>query len=174
MAKAYVLINCESGADLSVISNLKRLNAVKEAHGTFGTYDVLAKLESASDFELNQTIVKQIRQIKKIRATLTLHTDGMDHFGKKLDRSEKDVLETYMAAAYVLISCWTDKKLTILECLSKIPEVIEGDIVIGSYEIICKVAAPTYNDISDVISRKIRRLENIKSTITLNMIPESG
>lgn len=174
MAKAYVLISCESGADRSIISNLKRLNAVKEAYGTFGTYDVLAKLESDSDFELSRTIVKQIRQIKKIRATLTLQTDGKDHFGKKLDPSEKDVLETYMTAAYVLISCWADKKLTVLESLSKIPEVIEGDFVIGSYEIICKVTAPTYNDVSDVISRKIRMLENIKSTVTLNVIPENS
>jgi len=172
MVKAYVLISCESGADVSVISELKWINVVKEAHGIFGTYDVLAKLESNSDFELNRTL-KKIRQIKKIRATLTLQTDGKDHFGKTLDRSEKDVLETNMATAYVLISCWTDEKLTILQCLSKIPEVIEGDIVIGSYEIICKVAAPTYNDISGVISRKIRRLENIKSTITLNIIPEN-
>ena len=173
MAKAYVLISCESGADANVISNLKLINTVKEAHGTFGTYDVVAKLESESNFELNRALLKKIRQIKKIRATLTLQTDGKDHFGKKLDRSEKDVLETYMATAYVLISCWADEKLTILECLSEIPEVIEGDIIIGSYEIICKVAAPTYNDISDVISRKIRKLENIKSTITLNIVPEN-
>ncbi len=172
MAKAYVLISCESGMDVSVISNLKGINIVKEAHGTFGSYDVLAKLESDSDFELNHAL-KKIRQIKKIRATLTLQTDGKDHFGKTLDRSEKDVLETYMATAYVLISCWIDEQLTILQCLSKIPEVIEGDIVMGSYEIICKVVAPTYNDISDIITRKIRTLKNIKSTITLNVIPEN-
>ena len=174
MAKVYVLISCESGTDASVISNLKLINIVKEAHGIFGTYDVLAKLESESDFELNRTISKEIRQIKKIRATLTLQTDGKDHFGKTLDHSEKDVLETYMAAAYVLINCWIDDKLTILQCLSKIPEVIEGDIVIGSYEIICKVVAPTYNDISDIITRKIRTLKNIKSTSTLNVIEEQG
>jgi len=174
MAKVYVLISCESGTEASVISNLKQINIVKEAYGIFGTYDVLAKLESESDFELNRTLLKKIRQIKKIRATLTLQTDDKDHFGKTLDRSEKDVLETYMATAYVLISCWVDEKLTILQCLSKIPEVIEGDIVIGSYEIICKVVAPTYNDISDVITRKIRTLKNIKSTSTLNVIGEQG
>jgi len=174
MAKVYVLISCESGTDASVISNLKQINIVKEAYGIFGTYDVLAKLESESDFELNRTLLKKIRQIKKIRATLTLQTDGKDHFGKTLDRSEKDVLETYMATAYVLISCWIDEKLTILQCLSKIPEVIEGDIVMGSYEIICKVVAPTYNDISDIITRKIRTLKNIKSTSTLNVIEEQG
>ena len=173
MVKAYVLISCESGADVNVISNLKRINTVKEAHGTFGTYDVLAKLESKSDFELNRAISKKIRQLKKIRATLTLQTDGKDHFGKTLKPFEKDVLETHMATAYVLVSCWMDEKLDILQCLSEIPEVIEGDVIIGAFEIICKVAAPTYNDISDIISRKIRKLKNVKSTITLNVIPEN-
>lgn len=173
MEKVYVLISCESGAEINVVSNLKRISAVKEAHGTFGTYDVLAKLESESDFELNRTSLKQIRQIKKIRATLTLHTDNKYHFAKKLSDSEKDVLEKYMATAYVLISCWMDQRQTILERLSEIPEVIEADVVMGSFDIICKVAAPTYNDISGVISRKIRGLKDIKSTITLNVIPEN-
>lgn len=173
MAKAYVLISCDSGEDVNVIASLKRISAVREAHGTFGTYDVLAKLESQSDYEVNRTISKNIRQIKKIRATLTLHTDPKYHFAKTLSGSEKEVVERYMATAFVLISCWIDERQTILECLGEIPEVIEADVVIGSFEIICKVAAPTYNDISGVISTKIRKLKNIKSTITLNIIPEN-
>lgn len=173
MAKAYVLISCETGADVNVISNLKRIPTVKEAHGTLGSYDVLAKLESESDFELNQDISKKIRQLKKIRATLTLQTDGKDHFGKKLKPAEKEVVESHMATAYVMINCWQDEKLNVLESMSKIPEVIDGDIILGPFEIICKVAAPTYNDISEIISQKIRKLKTIKSTITLNVIPEN-
>ena len=173
MAKAYVLISCQSGEDVSVISNLKQIPAVKEAHGTFGTYDVIAKLEAQSDFEVNRAISKRIRQIKKIRATLTLHADSKFRFAKTISDSEKDTVEKFMATAYVLISGWMNEKQTILECLSEIPEVIDADVVMGSFEIICKVAAPTYNDISQIISTKIRRLQNIKSTITLNVIPEN-
>ena len=47
-------------------------------------------------------------------------------------------------------------------------------MTIGSYGIISKVAAPTYNDISDIVTKKIRRIENIKDTITLNVIEEQG
>ena len=47
---------------------------------------------------------------------------------------------------------------------------IEDDDIIGSFEIICKLVAPTYNDISDIISKKIRNIINIKSTITLNVV----
>ena len=57
-----------------------------------------------------------------------------------------------------------------LRDLSNIPEVIEGDIVIGPYDLMCKIAAPTYNDISDIVTKKIRRMENVKTTTTLNVI----
>jgi len=59
----------------------------------------------------------------------------------------------------------------VLSDLSDIPEVIEGDIVMGSYDIMCKVAAPTYNDISDVVTKKIRKIQDVRTTITLNVIP---
>ncbi len=44
MATAYVLINCELGSEESIIEHLKGIEGVKEVHGTFGAYDVLAKL----------------------------------------------------------------------------------------------------------------------------------
>ena len=46
MATAYVLINCELGSEEAIISQLKGLEGVKEVHGTFGAYDILAKIES--------------------------------------------------------------------------------------------------------------------------------
>jgi hypothetical protein len=49
--------------------------------------------------------------------------------------------------------------------------VVEGDLVVGYYEVICKVASPTYNDIGDIVTKKIRRLADISSTVTLNIIP---
>jgi DNA-binding Lrp family transcriptional regulator len=62
----------------------------------------------------------------------------------------------------------------VLQNLKDIPEVIEADILVGSYEMICKIVAPTYNEISDVVSKKIRKLGNIKSTITLNVVEKQG
>jgi len=72
MASAYVLINCELGSEEYVISSLKTLGAVKEVHGTFGAYDVLAKVESDEVSTLRETITWKIRKIDKIRSTLTL------------------------------------------------------------------------------------------------------
>ncbi len=72
MAEAYVLINCEIGSEEKVISELKTVDGVKEVHGTFGAYDVLAKVESEQVETLRETITWKIRKIDKIRSTLTL------------------------------------------------------------------------------------------------------
>ena len=42
MAEAYILINCEIGSEDEVITALKNIDAIKEVHGTFGAYDILA------------------------------------------------------------------------------------------------------------------------------------
>ena len=72
MATAYVLINCELGSEESIISQLKTLEGIIEVHGTFGAYDILAKIESSTVEALRETITWKIRKIVKIRSTLTL------------------------------------------------------------------------------------------------------
>ena len=72
MATAYVLINCELGSEESIIQQLKSLSGIVEVHGTFGAYDILAKIESSTVEDLRETITWKIRKIKQIRSTLTL------------------------------------------------------------------------------------------------------
>ena len=72
MATAYILINCELGSDESIIQQLKSLDVVVEVHGTFGAYDILAKIESSTVEVLRETITWKIRKIDQIRSTLTL------------------------------------------------------------------------------------------------------
>ena len=72
MATAYVLINCELGSEESIIQELKNLDGVIEVHGTFGAYDILAKIESTTVDVLRETITWNIRKIDQIRSTLTL------------------------------------------------------------------------------------------------------
>ncbi len=171
MERAYVLINCETGDENSVIANLRNIDSVKEVHGIFGAYDIIASLESDDQDKIRRDLTKAIRKIKKIRATLTLIAQDADSlFAKRLDDEEKKVLERYMAQAYVLIDCKKTDEYQVLRKLSQIPEIIEGDVLIGSYDIVCRVVAPTYNDITDIVTKKIRKLENIKVTRTLNLI----
>ena len=72
MAIAYVLINCELGSEESIIQQLKNVDGIIEVHGTFGAYDILAKVESTTVEALRESITWKIRKIDQIRSTLTL------------------------------------------------------------------------------------------------------
>jgi len=72
MPIAYVLLNCSLGSEEKVIEQLKQIESVKEVNGTFGTYDILAKVVSSNIEELRNHISNQIRNIDKVTGTLTL------------------------------------------------------------------------------------------------------
>ena len=72
MAEAYVLMNCDLGAEDDVIGGLKQIEQVREEHGTFGAYDIIAKGEAESADKLREAITWKIRKMDKIRSTLTL------------------------------------------------------------------------------------------------------
>ena len=76
MTTAYVLINCDLGYEEQINEELKHLSDVKEVHGTFGAYDILAKVESANVENLRETMTKKIRKIDKVKSTLTLMVIG--------------------------------------------------------------------------------------------------
>ena len=72
MTEAYVLVNCDLGAEDDVIDGLKQIEQVKEVHGTFGAYDIIAKINAESADKLREAITSKIRKMDKIRSTLTL------------------------------------------------------------------------------------------------------
>ncbi len=72
MARANVFINCDLGSEKAIIQQLKGLEEVKEVHGIFGVYDIIAKVETDTVEKLHETIALKIRKIDNIRSTLTL------------------------------------------------------------------------------------------------------
>ena len=72
MGYAYVLVNCVLGFEEEIISKLKTIDGVKEVQGTFGAYDILAKVEFDDLDKLRETITWKIRKLDRIRSTLTL------------------------------------------------------------------------------------------------------
>ena len=72
MATAYILINCELGSEELIIQQLKNIDDISEVSGTFGAYDILAKIESPTVEKLREIITWKIRKIDHIRSTLTL------------------------------------------------------------------------------------------------------
>ncbi len=79
-----------------------------------------------------------------------------------------------MTQAFIVIHCSKSDEFQVMKNLEEITEVVEVDVLIGNYEIICRIMAPTYNDISEIVSKKIRKIPGIKSTITINVINKQG
>ena len=53
--------------------------------------------------------------------------------------------------------------------LRKIPEIKNCLITYGSYDIVAEFETESSHEMNEIISSKIRRLENIRSTITLRV-----
>lgn len=72
MEIAYLLIQCDMGSETEIIENLMKIPEVKEVRGTYGVYDIFAKLESDSREKLDEIITNNVRKIPRIRSTNTL------------------------------------------------------------------------------------------------------
>jgi len=72
METAYILINCDLGSEEEVIEDLKHIESVNEIHGTFGAYDIIAKIENPKKDKLREIITWNIRKLEHVRSTLTL------------------------------------------------------------------------------------------------------
>lgn len=172
MAKSYVLMNCELGSEKEVIALLKKIHGIKEVHGTLGLYDIVAQLELESEDEIRQIVTNTIRKMPKIRSTMTL---TRSESGELFQTSEKLIgamLGQNLAQAYVVIHSKKGEEFSTLKNLSHIPEVKEADVVFGLYDVICKVEASENNALDLVLTKAIRLLPNIGSSMTLHIINE--
>lgn len=72
-----------------------------------------------------------------------------------------------MSVAFVLVSTEIGAEKEVLEKLKEIPEVSEAYIVYGVYDIVAKVSVEDVNKLRDIITTKIRRLDRVRSTLTM-------
>ena len=165
-------MNCDLGFEKNVISSLKKIEEVKEAHGTLGLYDIIVKLESDSEEKITQIVTNVIRKIPKIRSTMTLtrsESENLFHTSEKLISA---MLGQNKFQSFVVIHTEKGEEYNVLKNLSHIPEIKESDVVFGYYDVICRVESPEYKSLENVITKAIRKLPNVKTTMTLNIIKE--
>lgn len=92
MERAYVLINCDTGYEESIIKELKKMDSIKEIHGTLGVYDIIAKIESENQEKLKEAIIGDIRKLTNIKSTLTLMGAGDIDKGEKMAELIPDII----------------------------------------------------------------------------------
>lgn len=69
---AYVMVNCESGLETSVLEELKSIDGIREIVGIIGIYDIILKIETSSVETLREVITARVRRAKNVIATTTL------------------------------------------------------------------------------------------------------
>lgn len=75
-----------------------------------------------------------------------------------------------MQRAYILISCNVGAEQGVLAELKKIGEIKTATITYGDYDIVAKVETDSEEAMAQIISSRIRQLQNIRSTVTLHVI----
>lgn len=69
--------------------------------------------------------------------------------------------------AFVLLNTELGMESKIIEALKGVEEITNIHSLYGIYDIIIEMEADTMDKIKEVVFNKVRRLENVKSTITL-------
>lgn len=77
-----------------------------------------------------------------------------------------------MPIAFVLINTNMGSMEETLKALNKISNVKEAHMVYGVYDIVAKVEAESMTKLKEIVTWQIRRLETVKSTLSMIVMSE--
>ena len=75
-----------------------------------------------------------------------------------------------MDTAYVLINTELGSEPEVMKGLELIEEVKETYLVYGVYDIIARIETDTKKGLKDIVHSKVRRLDKIRSTLTMIVV----
>ena len=78
-----------------------------------------------------------------------------------------------MPIAFVLINSETGSESEVLAALKKIDAVEEAYLVYGVYDLVAKVKADTMDKLKEIVTWHVRRLDKVRSTLTMIVIEET-
>ncbi|MDE0091327.1 MAG: Lrp/AsnC ligand binding domain-containing protein [Thaumarchaeota archaeon] len=72
MTVAYVMLNCDLGAEAELVEKLRELENVSHVSETMGAHDMLVKLEAENFEKIREIVAWNIKNLPKVRSTTTL------------------------------------------------------------------------------------------------------
>jgi DNA-binding Lrp family transcriptional regulator len=72
LAKAFVLVNVEIGAEVEVLGDLRLIPEIREAHRVYGVYDIIAIVETPTMQELKDVVGFKVRSLDRVHSTMTM------------------------------------------------------------------------------------------------------
>jgi len=78
-----------------------------------------------------------------------------------------------MPMAFVLINAEIGSEEEVLKELNKVEGVVEAFVVYGVYDVVAKIRADTMDKLKDVVTWHVRRLNKVRSTLTMIVVETS-
>ena len=75
-----------------------------------------------------------------------------------------------MASAYLLLNVETGAEEEVMNSLRDLKEVKEARMVYGVYDLVLRVEAETMEELKNVVSWTVRRLNRVRSTMTMIIV----
>jgi DNA-binding Lrp family transcriptional regulator len=72
MTIAFVLINSELGFEEEIVSELNKIEGVREVYQVYGVYDIIVKIEGETMEKVKDIVTWKIRRLDRVRSTLTM------------------------------------------------------------------------------------------------------
>jgi len=75
-----------------------------------------------------------------------------------------------MPMAFVLINAEIGSEEEVLKELKKVEGVVESYVVYGVYDVVAKIKADSMDKLKDVVTWQVRRLNKVRSTLTMIVV----
>ncbi len=79
-----------------------------------------------------------------------------------------------MPIAFVLINTEIGSESEVLKTLKGVEGVMEAYAVYGVYDVLAKITADSMDKLKDVVTWNVRRIDKVRSTLTMIVMEESG
>jgi DNA-binding Lrp family transcriptional regulator len=81
--------------------------------------------------------------------------------------------EIHLPTAFVLINTEIGSEADVLKDLKKVEGVDQAFAVYGVYDIIARVKADTMDKLKEIVTWRVRRLDKVRSTLTMIVVEET-
>jgi len=100
--------------------------------------------------------------------------DALMELGKTFYMQSQTLnVEIQMPTAFVLINTEIGSEADVLKDLKKVEGVEEAHAVYGVYDIIARVKAGTMDKLKEIVTWRVRRLDKVRSTLTMIVVEEA-
>ena len=75
-----------------------------------------------------------------------------------------------MIVAFVFVNTEIGSEIEVLKSIKKIGGIEEAYVLYGVYDIVAKIKADTMDKLKEIVSRHIRRIDKVRTTLTMMVV----